>query len=94
MAKVTSKLQVTIPKNLALRYRIRAGDEIQWSASGDSIRIAPLRGSTQEGKAFRLKLFDAATARQRLRQSEHSVLGAPPDRQWLREDLYQRGRAD
>ncbi|PZP64635.1 MAG: AbrB family transcriptional regulator, partial [Azospira oryzae] len=29
MAKVTSKLQVTLPKALAQRYRIRPGDEIE-----------------------------------------------------------------
>jgi AbrB family looped-hinge helix DNA binding protein len=30
MSKVTSKLQVTIPKALAVKYGIRPGDEVRW----------------------------------------------------------------
>ncbi|MGH9261460.1 MAG: AbrB/MazE/SpoVT family DNA-binding domain-containing protein, partial [Acidimicrobiales bacterium] len=41
MAKVTSKLQVTIPKHLAATYRIAPGDDIAWEAAGDVIRIVP-----------------------------------------------------
>ena len=41
MAKVTSKLQVTIPKALAERSGIRPGDDIDWSATGDTLRISP-----------------------------------------------------
>ena len=46
MAKVTSKLQVTVPKALAERYAIRPGDEIAWEAAGDVIRVVtrPLAG--------------------------------------------------
>ena len=41
MAKVTSKLQVTVPKVLADRYDIRPGDEIRFEEAGDVIRIIP-----------------------------------------------------
>ena len=41
MAKVTSKLQVTIPKALAERYGIRPGDEIDWEPAGQFIRVVP-----------------------------------------------------
>jgi len=41
----------------------------------------------------RLRLFDAATERQRLRQSTGRKLRAAADRGWRREDLYERGRA-
>ncbi len=41
MAKVTSKLQVTVPKAIADRYGIRPGDEIEWVAAGDTIRVLP-----------------------------------------------------
>ncbi|HEY7724128.1 MAG TPA: AbrB/MazE/SpoVT family DNA-binding domain-containing protein [Anaeromyxobacteraceae bacterium] len=43
MARVTSKLQVTVPKALADRYRMRPGDEIEWQAAGDAIRVVPQR---------------------------------------------------
>jgi AbrB family looped-hinge helix DNA binding protein len=39
MAKVTSKYQVTVPKAVADRYGIRTGDEIEWVAAGDIIRV-------------------------------------------------------
>ena len=37
MAKVTSKLQVTVPKAIAEQYSIRPGDEIDWAPAGDVI---------------------------------------------------------
>ena len=43
MAKVTSTLQVTVPKALADRYGIGPGDEIEWEAAGDVIRVVPPR---------------------------------------------------
>ena len=43
MAKVTSKLQVTVPKALAEKYAIRPGDEIAWEAAGDVIRVVTVR---------------------------------------------------
>ena len=39
MAKVTSKLQVTVPKALANQYGIRPGVEIEWEPAGDTIRV-------------------------------------------------------
>ena len=41
MAKITSKLQVTLPKTLAEQYHLRSGDEIQFEAAGDVIRVVP-----------------------------------------------------
>jgi AbrB family looped-hinge helix DNA binding protein len=90
MAKVTSKLQVTVPKALADRYHIEPGDEIAWEAAGDAIRVIPARRRRTDG-ASRLKLFDQATARQRDRQ--RGVLPSRASgRGWRREDLYGRGR--
>jgi AbrB family looped-hinge helix DNA binding protein len=69
MAKVTSKLQVTVPKALAEKYRIRPGDRIEWEAAGDAIRVAPApRRDAAPSVDARLKLFDAATRRHRRRQ--------------------------
>ena len=43
MAKVTSKLQVTIPKHIAEEYGIAPGDEVEFVPAGDSIRVIPPR---------------------------------------------------
>jgi len=92
MAKVTSKLQVTVPKALAQRYHIEPGDEIEWEAAGDVIRVVPPRAKPAGGLVTRLKVFDQATARQRIR--EHArPLAAATDRGWTREELYDRGRS-
>ena len=94
MAKVTSKLQVTVPKAIAARYGIRPGDEIEWVPAGDAIRVVP--GGRQGRVAdpqWRLKLFDAATERQRRRQENRPRRRARGGRGWTREELYDRGRA-
>jgi bifunctional DNA-binding transcriptional regulator/antitoxin component of YhaV-PrlF toxin-antitoxin module len=87
MAKVTSKLQVTVPKVIAERYRIKPGDEITWLAAGDSIRVVKEgAAASKAGSASRLRLFDEATRRQQLRDKAAS--GASGPRGWTREDLY------
>jgi AbrB family looped-hinge helix DNA binding protein len=94
MSKVTSKLQVTVPKAIAERYGIRPGGDIEWVPAGDAIRVVP--GGRPERPADperRLKLFDAATARQRARESGGPRRRAARGRGWTREDLYERGRS-
>ena len=99
MSKVTSKLQVTIPKALAERYGIRPGDEIEWEAAGPFIRIVPAsrKGRRPLGKPDRLWLFDEATGRQearerRLREERPDLVRQQfEDRGWRREELYVRG---
>ncbi len=93
MAKVTSKLQVTVPKAIAEQYGIRPGDEIDWMPAGDSIRVVP--GGRQPRRLdleLRLKLFDAATERQRARQPGGKAGRSARSRGWTREELYRRGR--
>ena len=91
MAKVTSKLQVTVPKALADRYGIRPGDEIEWVPAGDSIRVIPVgRTRAVDSRQARLELFDRATERQRARQ-QGAVEEVGSKRGWTREDLYDRG---
>ena len=93
MAKVTSKYQVTVPKAIADRYKIRPGDEIGWVAAGDVIRVVPGdRQAAPEDRESRLRLFDQATERQRRRTSARKA-GRPSERGWTREDLYGRGRS-
>lgn len=92
MAKVTSKLQVTIPKSLAEEHRIKPGDDIEWSSSGRSISINRA-GAEQVSLEERLRLFDAATARQQRRQRKRARRSATGSRGWTREDLHRRGSA-
>lgn len=92
MAKVTSKLQVTVPKRIAEAYNIRPGDEIDWVAAGEVIRIIPPgKQEPAEDRDSRLHLFDQATTRH-LRRPSARTAQQPRDRGWKREDLYQRGR--
>jgi AbrB family looped-hinge helix DNA binding protein len=41
MAKVTSKLQLTLPKKLADQYGIKPGDEVQFREAGNIIHLLP-----------------------------------------------------
>ena len=96
MPKVTSKLQITLPKRLAEQYRIAPGDEIEFVAAGDAIRLVP-GGAPRTGGTLsreeRLRLFDEATARQRAREAQRPRPSATPAaRDWSREDLYDRGK--
>jgi bifunctional DNA-binding transcriptional regulator/antitoxin component of YhaV-PrlF toxin-antitoxin module len=85
---VTSKRQLTLPKVLADRYGIDPGDEVEWEAAGDAIRLVPSRRRRSETPTARLKLFDQATSRQLERQRERS--GTAESRGWTREELYER----
>lgn len=95
MAKVTSKLQVTIPKRLAKQYCIGPGDSISFEAAGDVIRVLPPGAQPPSGLDHRqrLTLFDAGTRRQRAREAKASQMPAK-GRGWTREELYRRGSAD
>ena len=95
MAKVTSKLQVTIPKVIADKFGIKPGAELDWIPAGDAIRVVPAsRERPEEDRELRLRLFDEATARQRRREKGAGKRVSAKDRGWKREDLYRRGRAD
>jgi AbrB family looped-hinge helix DNA binding protein len=100
--KVTSKLQLTVPKAIADQYGIKPGDELQWLPAGEVIRVVPAGRRRKAARELdckeRLELFNLATERQRRREA-----GLGPDRPkahkgagrgWSRKDLYQRGLAD
>jgi AbrB family looped-hinge helix DNA binding protein len=95
MAKVTSKLQVTLPKALALSLGLEPGDEIEWSAAAGAIRITPVKGKKKLDAKRRLELFDHATKRQEARDKKYgrSKGRKVEKRGWTREELYRRGRA-
>ncbi len=97
MTKVTSKLQVTIPKAIAGEYGIEPGDEIEFLAAGDVIRVLPprRRRGGRLSRDERLRLFDRATARQAEREKRMPPhVGSTTERGWSREDLYARGEPD
>jgi len=98
MSKVTSKLQLTVPKTIADQYGIRPGDELEWVSAGETIRLVPVRRTRSSGLSVkeRLALFDQATERQREREAaldKQDVTSSEPDvdRGWTREDIYIRG---
>lgn len=100
MARVTSKLQLTLPKAIADQYKIRPGDDLDWLPAGEAIRVVKRDAAEATEPATlkeRLQLFDQATARQRARQARSSKRGpasgsrSSQGRGWTREELYQRG---
>jgi len=90
MSKVTSKYQVSIPKALAEKIGIRVGDDLAWEDAAGTLRA---RVATVPKAQFpvreRLRLFDAATARQAGRERAQR-LPRSKDRGWTREELYTR----
>lgn len=93
MSKVTSKLQLTVPKAVAERLHIRPGDEVDWVPAGDGVRIVPkTRRRSVEERRLRLRIFDEATERQERRQAGRPPEQEPKDRGWTREELYERAR--
>lgn len=93
MSKVTSKLQVTIPKAIANRHGLRPGDQIEFVSAGEGIRLERPRARKPLSTEERLRLFDAATRRQRKRDAAWGRVPTPKDRGWTREELYTRGRS-
>src|ERR1700679_4384839 len=65
MPKVTSNLQLTVPKAIADQYGIRPGDELEWIPAGERIRVELVRGKAKTGHELtveeRLALFDEGT---------------------------------
>jgi len=100
LSKVTSKLQLTVPKAIADQYGIRPGDELQWTPAGESIRVSLARGPAKAEHPLtlsqRLELFDQGSKRlctiqrEELRKAAHSK-ARRQSRGWTREELYQRG---
>ncbi|MDY0002520.1 MAG: AbrB/MazE/SpoVT family DNA-binding domain-containing protein [Polyangia bacterium] len=96
MSKVTSKLQVTIPKVLAEAYGIAPGAEVHFEPAGEAIRVR--KGGKGEGGvlpevAVRLRLFEEAMARVQARAEREGLSAqaaqSQTERSWSREELYQ-----
>jgi AbrB family looped-hinge helix DNA binding protein len=97
MAKVTSKLQVTVPKAVADRFGIRPGDDIEWRVDGRTIQVVPGGAPARRTLDERLASFDESTRRQEARnrawRKTHGDSAPPANRGWTREELHTRGRA-
>jgi bifunctional DNA-binding transcriptional regulator/antitoxin component of YhaV-PrlF toxin-antitoxin module len=101
MPKVTSKLQLTVPKAIADQYGIRPGDELQWIPAGESIRVELVRRRAKSGLELtaeeRLALFDESTKRldklqaKELKENQGRRI-TRENRGWTREDLYDEDR--
>ena len=91
MPKVTSKLQLTVPKAIADQYGIRPGDELQWIAGGEAIRVIRAGKNSLSHQARtveeRVELFDRATERQKRRQVKAGKVVSSIARGWKREEL-------
>lgn len=73
MAKVSARLQVTLPKSLAAQYRIEPGSIVEWQAAGTVLQLLPASALRKAlSKSERLAMFDAASARQKRRQRGRS----------------------
>lgn len=78
MSKVTSKLQVTLPKAIADRYGVGPGANLVFEPAGDSIRVlvaqepalAPSYGLSLEDKQA---LLDAVSRRQATRNRRYRL---------------------
>lgn len=101
MAKVTSKLQLTVPKAIADQYGIKPGDELEWVPAGDSIRVEVVRSKGQKVHQLtteeRLAMFDEGTRRLDALQAEELKKNqgkrvTRETRGWTREDLYNDDR--
>ena len=96
MSRVTSKLQVTIPKTIAREYGIEPGSDVVFEPAGEVIRLRTIideKELLEDDADFRLKLFDRSTARQKKRNKKlmKSMSDVLTGRGWRREDLYGRG---
>ena len=94
MAKVTSKLQLTIPKAIAEQCGIRPGSHIDLVAAGEVVRM--VRGESRKSAwdtRERLRLFDLATERQRRRRAKLPKVKPGARHGLAREDLCTRGLA-
>ena len=92
MAKVTRKLQITLPKRLAEQVGIAPGDEVEFAVAGEGLRLTPRAAAPTELSADeRLRLFREATVRQESRNAAFGVFPPVADRGWRRDELYERG---
>jgi AbrB family looped-hinge helix DNA binding protein len=98
MPKVTSKLQLTVPKRIADQYGIKPGDELEWIPAGESIRVEMANKATSGREMTaeeKLALFDANSKwldelqKAALRKARAGARTTRENRGWTREELYE-----
>ena len=92
VSRVTSKLQVTLPKAIADAHNIRPGSEIQFESGIDCIRIVVGKSRNELSLEEKLRLLKEARMRQQLRNKKFRRPMKPLKRDWRRDDLYERGK--
>jgi bifunctional DNA-binding transcriptional regulator/antitoxin component of YhaV-PrlF toxin-antitoxin module len=95
MSRVTSKLQVTLPKAVATAHGITAGSDVTFESSGSVIVLRPGAAPARTLSVDeRLALFDAATQRLQGDCAPDESQNSRHDgrtRGWSRDELYSRG---
>ncbi len=91
VSRVTSKLQVTLPKAIADAHNIRSGSEIQFESGIDCVRIVVGKSGSELSLEEKLRLLKEARIRQQLRNKKFRHPTKPVRRGWRRDDLYERG---
>ena len=92
MGKVTSKMQVTVPKAVADRVGIKPGDDLAWEVVGRVIHVIPDGAAPRLSREERVTAFAEMIERQRVRERRGGPARRAKDRGWRREDLYVRGQ--
>jgi AbrB family looped-hinge helix DNA binding protein len=87
-SKVTSKLQVTVPKVIADEAGIKPGDELEWTTAGRAIMVTPYLSVPTLPVEDRLAILRAQEERVRQRWEGVAIPPEPPKRDWTREELY------
>jgi AbrB family looped-hinge helix DNA binding protein len=87
-SKVTSKLQVTVPKAIAEAAGIKPGDELEWRSSGRTVMVSSVGVPTLSVEE-RLAILKAQDERITKRWAGVRIPPAPPKRDWTREELYE-----
>jgi len=93
VSRVTSKLQVTLPKAIADLHHVRPGSEIQFESGIDCIRIVVGKSRLELPLEEKLRLLKEMRKRQQLRNNDFRRPAKAVRRGWVRDDLYQRGAA-
>ena len=91
MSKVTSKLQVTVPKAVADAYKIRPGSILRWMPAGGAIRVEVdgFRSAHELSPAERLAIFDEQPRRIEARIAKMKHRPRPGSfRPWTREEIW------
>lgn len=94
MSKVSSKYQITLPRQLARAHQIIPGEEVVFEEAGPALYLRRSREPEGSGEGLdreRIDYFDQASERQEVRNRAYSgPVNSSADRGWTRDELYDR----